>query len=85
MNISYILQGAGHEIDGSTSHGTDMATSACLSTEGISAYWRSEGNIDVAFDKGQPTNRREEVRRGTNRYAELKGEPSGLVLNHSND
>ena len=75
MHISCILRGAGHEIDGSTSHGTQLATSACMSLEGNSAYWRSEWDKGVAFDEGQPTNRREEVWRGANgiRLRKLKG------------
>ena len=66
MHISCILQGARHEIDGSTSYGTDMAISACRSPEGISAYWRSAADRDVALDDVQPTNGREEVWRGAN-------------------
>ena len=81
MRISCVLQGAGHEIDYSTTHGTDMATSACVSPKVNSTYWRSEADRDGAFDKSQPAGRREEERMSE----KLKGKPSILILNHSNN
>ena len=81
MHISCILLGAGHDIDCSTSHGTDMATSACISPEGNPAYWRSEADRDAAFDESQPTSKREEERMSE----KLKGKSSGLILNRSNN